>query len=309
MEKRLSSISLPPTLENGDRVRELFFSFPSLSDYITGVILYESSLSRKTEEGKVLSSLLEEKNILLGVKVDGGIFPLLGKEKKEKISRGLDSLEEKLSFCVSSGVSFTKWRSVFSVENVLENDLSLYANAHTLSQYALMVQEKGMVPIIEPEILYSGTHSLSDSLLAHKKVLSVLFETLTLYGVHFPYSILKSSMVLPGKESGVMHTAKEIAEKTLEAFEESLPKELGGIVFLSGGQSPSMATENLDALIKAENNEWPMTFSYSRAIEEEALLAWEGDDAKKGVAYDALKKRCDFLSSAQKGEYEGEERG
>jgi fructose-bisphosphate aldolase class I len=305
MQKRLALAGIQNgTEEDSDALREMLFSMQGLGEYISGAILYESSFTRTASNGNILAELLREQGIMLGVKVDKGLAPLLphvhtqSGEVTEQVCRGLDTLAERLPTFYEKGARFTKWRSVFSVSDTHPTETCITANAHVLAQYAVIVQEAGMVPIVEPEVLYSGEHSLERSQEVITTVLQKIFAVLAEYSVDMSEVILKSSMALPGKESGVTHSAKEIAESTLTAFEASVPKEVPGIVFLSGGQTPDMATENLRAIYAGHNGPWGMTFSYSRAIEEEAIVAWQGKQEHVASAHQVLRARLEKLVSA-----------
>jgi fructose-bisphosphate aldolase, class I len=308
MQKRLALADIAAgTPEDGDRLREMLFAVEGLSDYISGAILHESSLTRAARDGTPLADLLRRQGVLLGVKVDAGRAPLSAHNTPkagdvvEQVSRGLDTLDTRLADLYAQGIRFTKWRSVFTITDTLPSAHCISANAHVLAQYASIVQAHNMVPIVEPEVLYSGTHTLARSEEVITDVLKTLFDTLVAYDVDVAHVILKSSMALPGKESGVEHSPKDIAASTLAAFEHSVPDNVGGIVFLSGGQTPEQATQNLDAIAKAHLDTWPITFSYSRAAEEEAIIAWGGDDAHVPAAHRALLHRLALLTAAQQG--------
>ena len=286
---------------DSDALREMLFDTEGLEAYISGAILHESSLVRRTQNGGILAELLRAKNIVLGVKVDNGLAPLMPHQEnsiqQEQISRGLDTLSERLPTFFAQGIRFTKWRSVFLITDELPTQTCTQANAHVLAQYASVVQHANMVPIIEPEILYDGTHTLQRSKDVHREVLRKLFATIEAYGVHMEALILKTSMVLPGKESNITHSGKEIAEATLSVLEDTIPENIAGVVFLSGGQTPSQATENLHALRRAHNTRWPITFSYSRATEEEAIATWAGKEANIQTARNVLLQRLQALTT------------
>jgi fructose-bisphosphate aldolase class I len=308
MQKRLALAGIAEGTEtDGDRLREMLFATEGLSNYISGAILHESSLTRTARDGTPLADLLRQQGIMLGVKVDGGLVHLSPHNTptegsvSEQVSRGLDTLDTRLADLYTQGIRFTKWRSVFTITDTLPSAHCVSANAHVLAQYASIVHAHNMVPIVEPEVLYSGTHTLARSEEVITTVLKTLFDTLAAYNVDVAHVILKSSMALPGKESGAEHAPKEIAESTLTAFEKSVPENVGGIAFLSGGQTPEQATKNLDAIAKAHVDTWPITFSYSRAAEEEAIVAWGGDDANVQAAQSTLLRRLVQLNSAQQG--------
>jgi len=309
MQKRLALAGVEHgTEEDADALREMLFGAAGLGEYISGAILYESSLTRTAKDSTPLAELLRAQGIVLGVKVDKGLAPLFAQGEteesatSEQVSRGLDTLSERLPAFYEQGVRFTKWRSVFAITDTHPTGVCMHANAHVLAQYAAIVQSHGMVPMVEPEVLYEGEHSLARSQEVIENVLRVLFETMAEYNVDLSGVILKTSMALSGKQSGVEHTPKEVAESTLSAFEASVPEGVAGIVFLSGGQTPEQATKNLDAIAKAHNNTWPVTFSYSRAIEEEAIVVWKGKEENVPAAREVLLARLEKLVAAQGGE-------
>jgi len=305
MAKRLLSLGLANTPLNARRTRELFFTAPEIEQYLTGVILFESSLTDGTAEGTTFPRLLESRNIIPGIKVDTGHGPLAN-FPGEEISYGLDSLATRLDAYYEQGARFTKWRSVIHITDELPTTLAQKANAHVLARYAAVVQEHHMVPIVEPEVLFDGTHMLARSRQVLMETLDILFETLRAYRVNLRGLILKTSMALPGKQSGTPFKAPDIARETVAALTRAVPKETAGVVFLSGGQTPVQATENLNAIALHENLPWPVTFSYSRALEEEALLAWGGRDERVRDGQHIFLRRLKLAALAREGRYNGE---
>ncbi len=305
MKTRLDPIGVAHTTENARRMRELFFGTPGAEEYLTGVILYESSLEEKMADGTSFPHVLEQKGIIPGVKVDIGHRDLPN-FPDERLSYGLDALEARLEHFYSLGARFTKWRSVIRIGDNIPSDAVLSANAHVLAHYAALVQAHHMVPIVEPEVLYDGTHTIERSRDVLERTLAVLFETLRAYRVALPGLILKTSMALPGRESGTPLHAPDVARETVAALTAAVPKETAGVVFLSGGQTPAQSTENLSCIASHGTLPWPVTFSYSRALEEEALRVWGGRDDRVREARDVYLKRLKLVAAARNGSYHKE---
>jgi fructose-bisphosphate aldolase, class I len=302
MRTRLDPIGVAHTLENARRMRELFFGTPGVEQYLSGVILYETSLEENMSNGTSFPQALEQKGIIPGVKVDIGHrpFPNFG---EEEVSYGLDALDARSEYFYSLGARFTKWRSVIRIGEGTPSDAIVSANAHILAHYAALVQARHMVPIVEPEVLFDGIHTIERSRDVLQHTLQVLFETLRAYKVSLPGLILKTSMALPGKESETPLRAPDIARETVAALVASVPKETAGVVFLSGGQTPTQATENLSCIAAHETLPWPVTFSYSRALEEEALRVWGGMDEHRSEARDRFTQRLKLVVAARNGSY------
>ncbi len=287
MQKRLLGIGLEYSEENSRRFRDILFTTPTIEQYLSGVICYETTLHQKATDGTPFVEVLAEKGILVGVKVDKGLEVFAG-SPQEEISRGLDTLATRLVAYKEKGAHFTKWRSVIRITDTLPSEIALIANAHVLGQYAKIVQERGLVPMVEPEVLFEGTHTLERSEEVLGQTLTILFETLAQYRVSLEGLILKTSMALPGKESGIPLVAQDIARATMRALVSSVPKETSGVVFLSGGQTSEQAIEHLHALRAEGGALWPFTFSYSRALEEPVLSVWKGEDALAVSAQDVF---------------------
>lgn len=305
MSKRLKSIGVLDDEENGRRFRELLFSTPHVEEYLSGVILFDATIRQADSSGMSFSRLLESKGIISGIKVDKGL-ELLPNFPTEEISHGLDGLRERLNEYYELGARFTKWRSVIRISDETPSDTALRANAHVLAYYAAIVQEHNMVPMVEPEVLFEGTHTLERSAEALQKTLAILFETLQAYRVSLPGLVLKTSMALPGSESGIALEPRDIARETVRVLKETVPATTAGVVFLSGGQTPVQATENLNAIAQTGTMPWPVTFSYSRALEEPVLEAWRGLDQNIEVAQKALHHRLSLNVAARKGQYKKE---
>lgn len=305
MSKRLASIHVEDSEENGRRFRELLFTTPQVEEYLSGVILFDATIRQSDNTGLAFPRLLESKGIIPGIKVDKGL-EALPNFPAEEISHGLDGLRERLQEYYELGARFTKWRSVIRISDETPTDSALRANAHVLAYYASIVQEKNMVPMVEPEVLFDGTHTLEHSAEVLQRTLSILFETLQAYKVSLSGLILKTSMALPGSESGIALDPVAIARETVRVLKETVPAETAGVVFLSGGQTPVQATENLNAIAQIGNMPWPVTFSYSRALEEPVLEAWRGLDENTETAQKALQHRLALNVAARKGEYVSE---
>ncbi len=260
--------------------RQLFFGAPGVEKYITGVIMFEGTLSQKEDGGKTFPVYLREKGIISGVKVDQGVEPFPG-SPEESITNGLLGLPERLAeFRKNFGTGFTKWRMVINIDGTrLPTAQALHENSKRLATYALEAQKVAMVPIVEPEVILKGTHSRMRSREVLHDTLHVLMGALEDQAVDMSAVILKTSMALSGSESGKMDTPEEVAKDTVEALLAAVPASIPGIVFLSGGQSTEQATANLAAIVKYANERnapWPLTFSYARALQDEALTVWAG---------------------------------
>lgn len=284
MEKRLASIAVASTEENRKAYREILFSTEGIEKFISGVILYEETLFQG------LGEILKKKGILIGIKVDQGM-------NEAKIIEGLVGLEERLAKYVELGAVFTKWRAVIDV-----NDLTnLEANAERLAEYSQVVQEAGLVPIVEPEVLMDGDHTLEKCEEVTGKTLKMVFEKLTEKQVYLPGILLKPNMILSGKDCPVQATVQQTAEATTRCFKQFVPNEVPGCVFLSGGLSPDEATERLRAINQIKNLPWQMSFSFGRALQQEALVAWAGKPKNKTIAQQAFYKRAEKVSLARSG--------
>tara|TARA_B100000989_G_scaffold227614_1_gene174696 strand:+ start:242 stop:1255 length:1014 start_codon:yes stop_codon:yes gene_type:complete len=276
MTKRLESVEVESNLNNRLRFRETLFSSLSMKDCIGGVILYDETIRQKTSNGKSIPKLISESGSITGIKVDTGAKALAG-SKDEKITEGLDGLRERLLDYYNLGARFTKWRGVYLISDRYPSKLSISTNAHALARYAALVQEAGMVPIIEPEVLMDGNHSAEDCLKKTSEVIKKCYEELELNKVDLKGTILKPNMILPGNKSNIEISNKEIAELTLSCLQTSVPKDVPGIAFLSGGQSEIEATANLNQINIENNTKFIMTYSYGRALQQSALKFWSSD--------------------------------
>ncbi len=300
--KRFSSINLENTEDNRRAFREMLLTAPGEGEYVSGVILFDETIKQKTSSGKSFVEVLNSEGILPGIKVDQGLADFNG-SSIEKVTKGLDGLASRLQEYVSLGAKFCKWRSVITIGDGAPTDANIRQNAKDLAAYALECQKVGLVPMVEPEVLLEGSHSIEQAEEASTKILKALFEELENAGVILEGLILKTSMVLPGKNLGKKAAPSEIAKATLEVFNQVLPKNLPGVVFLSGGQGDIEATENLDAINKLGKQPWPLTFSYARALQDAATKTWAGKQENMEKAQKTFMHRAKMNSLASQGKY------
>ncbi len=273
MTKRLENVQVPSTPENRLLFRETLFSSTSMKNCIGGVILYDETIKQISSSKKKIPELISETGAVPGIKVDTGA-KVLSNSADEKITEGLDGLRERLKEYYKLGARFTKWRAVYIISEKYPSKIAIYSNAHALARYAALVQEAGMVPIVEPEVLMDGDHNAEECFKKTSEVLKKCFEELIVNKVQLNGIILKPNMVLPGTNSDQKIDNKEIAEMTIKCLRESVPKEVPGIAFLSGGQSESDATKNLNLINVHNNTNFIMTYSYGRALQQSALKFW-----------------------------------
>tara|TARA_B100001093_G_scaffold182882_1_gene175497 strand:+ start:209 stop:1216 length:1008 start_codon:yes stop_codon:yes gene_type:complete len=273
MTKRLESVNVTSTPENRLSFRQALFSSSSMSSCIGGVILYDETIKQKTSINKNIPELIQSVNSVPGIKVDTGA-KVLANSPNEKITEGLDGLRDRLKEYYKLGARFTKWRGVYSISNEHPSKLAIHSNAHALARYSALVQECNMVPIIEPEVLMDGNHSAQDCFTKTSEVIKKCFEELILHKIDLTGVILKPNMILAGTNSDKKIHGKEVAKLTIECLKNSVPLEVPGIVFLSGGQSEIDATENLDLINKENNTNFIMSYSYGRALQQSALKHW-----------------------------------
>lgn len=282
------------------KYRELFIKTPELEKYISGMILQEETFWQKDSEGYLFRDILLEKDILIVIKVDGGTVDMPG-FPGEQITLGLDGLDERLATFYKNGARVAKWRSIFSIGNGLPTQENIEANVLGLTEYASFCQKNNIVPIVEPEVLLDGDHSIEQCESTTKQVLKELFEKLIDYNVDLTGLILKSSMVLPGEKYSGEISHKEIAKATVRALKHGVPKEVPGIVFLSGGQESEEAIENLNEIAKLEPLPWEIGFSYLRAIEGPATETWKGKEENVEAAREVFLETLKELHKADKG--------
>ncbi len=273
MTKRLEAVNVESTPENRLSFREILFSSEGMKDCIGGVILYDETINQTSSSGKSIPDLISSSGAIPGIKVDTGAKELAN-SPQEKITEGLDGLRDKLKKYYALGARFTKWRGVYSITEKYPSKLAITCNAHALARYSALVQESGMVPIVEPEVLMDGNHSAEVCLNKTSEVIKKCFEELILHKIDLSGIILKPNMILAGNQSKDKITNEEVSIKTLECLKNSVPSEVPGIAFLSGGQSEIEATENLDLINKKNHTNFIMTFSYGRALQQSALKTW-----------------------------------
>jgi len=276
MTNRLDSVNVPSSPENRLLFRETLFSSESMVDCIGGVILYDETINQLSTSGKKIPTLISETGAVPGIKVDTGA-KTLANSSEEKITEGLDGLRERLTTYHQLGARFTKWRGVYSINKKYPSQLAINSNAHALARYSALVQECGMVPIVEPEVLMDGEHSAEDCLTKTSEVIQKCFEELIIHKIDLTGIILKPNMILAGNKSKNKISNEEVSQKTLECLKKSVPNEVPGIAFLSGGQSEIEATENLNLINKNNNTNFIMTYSYGRALQQSALKFWSKD--------------------------------
>jgi len=276
MTKRLDSVNIPSTPENRLLFRETLFTADNMKDCVGGVILYDETINQIANNGKAVPYIISKTGAVPGIKVDTGA-KVLANSPEEKITEGLDGLRERLKEYYRLGARFTKWRGVYNISEKYPSKLAINSNAHALARYSALVQECGMIPIVEPEVLMDGNHSAEDCLIKTSEVIQRCFEELIVHKIDLTGIILKPNMILAGNKSQNKISNEEVASKTLECLKKSVPNEVPGIAFLSGGQSEVEATENLNLINKNNNTNFIMTYSYGRALQQSALKFWSKD--------------------------------
>ncbi len=308
--KRFDAYGIAKTPETRRVWRELLFTTPEIEKGLSGVILFDETIRQKASDGRMFGELLMERGILAGIKVDQKTEPFgnaqggpFAGSPEEEVTKGIEGLPERLAEYAKMGAKFTKWRAVIRIGQGLPTKECILENAKRMAEYARIVQATGLVPIVEPEVLLDGTHTIERCEKVVKETLTVLFEALAEAKVDLKGLILKTSMVLSGKDSGKKDSAKEIAEATVRALKASVPKEVAGIAFLSGGQTPLGATENLNEMAKIQNKPWPLTFSYSRALQDPVMAVWSGKEANLKKAQEIFRKRVLATAAASEGKW------
>lgn len=300
--KRFSAIGVENNEENRRNYRMLLATTPELDTYINGVILFEETFQNKDDNGKFIAELFTEQGILPGIKVDQGLVDLANTEN-EKVTQGLDGLTERLLSFKKQGAKFAKWRNVYSISEFTPSMTAMKAGAEILARYAASCQSVGIVPIVEPEILMDGDHSIEHCAEASEMVLHELFRALFVHQVELEHIILKPSMITCGKSNTPFSSPEDIADYTISVFRNTVPAAVPAINFLSGGQTPEQATANLNAINSTGYQPWTLSFSYGRALQEECLKVWAGKEANVVAAQTALLERARLNSLACFGEY------
>ena len=304
--KRFAAIGAMSTVKMQRAYRSLLFTTPGIEKFISGAILFEETLGQIADDGTPLPEVLVRKGIVPGVKVDQGKIPLANAFGDE-ITQGLDGLAERLRIYKAQGARFAKWREVYSISEQNPTILGIEANAEMLARYAAVCQEEGFVPIVEPEVLIDGNHTLERCLKVTEAVIHAVFQALHRHRVIMEYTVLKPSMVLPGKEHPVKASPEQVAAATIKVLRRTVPAAVPSINFLSGGQSPEEATANLNAInILFPNAPWALSFSYARALQQPALKAWAGKAENGPAAQQVLYHRAQLNSWASCGKYNSE---
>lgn len=296
MSSRLEKVGVPVTEENRRAYREMLLTTPGLDRGVSGVILSDETFNQKVNDGNTFPLAVHSLGILPGIKVDTGAKPLAG-HPEEKITEGLDGLRERIAYYVPRGARFAKWRAVITIGEGRPTRYALRANAQALARYAALCQEGWLVPIVEPEVLMDGDHTIERCAEVTRSALETLMAELAEAGVDLAGTVLKPNMVVPGNTSGQQASPEEVAERTVATLRAVVPDELAGVAFLSGGQSPETATANLAAMQK-HDTPWPLTFSFGRALVDPALRAWVGDPDRIAAGQQALADRVNPNSAA-----------
>jgi fructose-bisphosphate aldolase class I len=302
IKKRLDSIGVESTEDTRRQYRQLLFTTEGAADYISGVILYDETIRQSTDDGTPFPKLLESKGIIPGIKVDTGAKPLALTDG-ETITEGLDSLRARLDEYRELGARFAKWRATYSIAADKPSEYCVWTNAHALARYAALCQEADLVPIVEPEVLQDGTHTIAESRVATGRVLQGVYTELHDQRVDFRGTLLKPNMVLSGYEASDRASVEEVAEVTLECFYKHVPAAVPGLVFLSGGQSDEDATAHLNAMNARRPHPWQLSFSYGRALQGPALKAWAGKPENVEAAQRAYYHRAKMNGAARTGMY------
>jgi fructose-bisphosphate aldolase, class I len=302
IKKRFDSIGVENTEANRQAYRELLFTTPGAEEYISGVILFDETIRQTALDGTPFPKLLESKGVIPGIKVDQGAKPLALADG-ETITEGLDGLRERLAEYHSLGARFAKWRATYSISDELPSEYCIWTNAHALARYAALCQEAGIVPIVEPEILQDGTHTIERSYHVSCKVLAALYTELSDQRVDIAGTLLKPNMVLSGYEAPNRAGVEEVAEWSLKCYYKHVPAAVPGIVFLSGGQSDEDATAHLNAMNARGPHPWKLSFSYGRALQAPALKAWQGKPEQVEAAKRAYYHRAKLNGAATSGLY------
>jgi fructose-bisphosphate aldolase, class I len=302
IKKRFDSIGVESTEESRRGYRDLLFTTAGAEEFISGVILYDETLRQSSADGTPFAKLLDARGIVPGIKVDKGAKELAN-APGETVTEGLDGLRERLEEYVTLGARFTKWRAVITIGEDIPSEYCIWANAHALARFAALSQEAGLVPIVEPEVLMDGTHTIERSFDVTSRSLHAVFTELRDQRVHFERMLLKPNMVLSGYDGPEQASAQDVAEQTLQCFRRHVPAAVPGIVFLSGGQSDEDATAHLNAMNAMGPHPWELSFSYGRALQAPALKAWGGSVENVEAAQQAFYHRAKMNGLARSGSY------
>jgi fructose-bisphosphate aldolase class I len=303
LSRRFEALGIVSTEESCRNYREMLFSTPGISAFISGVILQDKTIHQASESGVPLIQLITRENILPGIKVDAGAKQL-ARSPSEKVTEGLDGLRERLAHYRSLGARFAKWRAVILITDELPTRMCIRANAHALARYAALCQEQGLVPIVEPEALMNGSHSIDRCEKVTASVLHTVFDELFEHGVTLEAMLLKPNMVISGEDCSKQASKEEVAKATLRCLLQNVPAAVAGIVFLSGGQSEQLASAHLNEIHRLPGSKsWPLSFSYGRALQDSALRAWRGRDLGRTAGQREFYQRASCNSAASTGLY------
>jgi fructose-bisphosphate aldolase class I len=302
IKKRFDSIGVESTEENRRAYRDLLFTTDGAADYISGVILYDETIRQSALDGTPFPKLLESQGIIPGIKVDIGAKPLAN-APGETVTEGLDGLRERLEEYRDLRAQFAKWRAVITIGEGIPSEYCIWTNAHALARYAALAQEAGLVPIVEPEVLMDGDHSIETSFDVTSRTLHAVFTELRDQRVHFEQMLLKPNMVLSGYDAPARTGVQDVAEQTVRCFRRHVPAAVPGIVFLSGGQTDEDATVHLNAMNAMGPHPWELSFSYGRALQAPSLKAWRGDPANVPAGQAAYLQRAKMNGLARSGSY------
>src|ERR687885_407515 len=302
IKKRFDSIGVESTEENRRAYRDMLFTTEGAEEFISGVILFDETIRQSSADGTPFPQLLAGKGVIPGIKVDKGAKPLALAEG-ETVTEGLDGLRDRLSEYRELGARFAKWRATYSIGSGIPSEYCIWTNAHALARYAALSQEAGLVPIVEPEVLQDGTHTIEESAKATGRVLQAVYVELHDQRVEFRGTLLKPNMVLSGYEASDRASAEEVADATLECFYKHVPAAVPGVVFLSGGQTDEDATAHLNAMNARGPHPWQLSFSYGRALQAPALKAWGGKPEQVAAGQRAYFHRAKMNSAARTGMY------
>lgn len=305
MSKRLEAVDVEPTEDARRQFRELLFTSEGVEEHISGVILFDETLRQSSSDGVPLPELLAQRGMIPGIKVDTGAKPLAG-SPDEKVTEGLDGLRERLAEYSEMGARFCKWRAVITIGDGLPTDYCLRTNAHALARYAALCQEAALVPIVEPEVLMDGDHTIGRSYEVTVATLHHVFRELFEQRVACEGLVLKPNMVMSGYDCPDQADVQEVAEQTLRCLSETVPAAVPGVVFLSGGQTDQRASAHLDAMSRVDGLPWETSFSYGRALLGLSLETWRGEQSNVDGAQAALQHRARLTGAARRGEYSEE---
>jgi fructose-bisphosphate aldolase class I len=305
--KRFQKLGIPTTEEMRRAYREMLFTTPGVGEFFSGVILFDETIRQATQDGKPFTQVLTDTGIIPGIKLDMGAKPL-AKSPNELVTEGLDGLRDRIAEYYKMGARFAKWRAVITIGEGIPSRRCIEANAHALARYAGLCQEGGLVPIVEPEVLMDGNHTLERSYAVHEEVLKTVFYELHRYDIDLDQMVLKPSMVIPGEECPNPVSVEEVARSTVKCLLDCVPASVPGCAFLSGGQSDELATEHLNAMNKLFKGTlpWHLTFSYGRALQQAAMQTWMGKPENVAAAQKELFRRAQCNSAATLGKYSPE---